>query len=386
MSLQSLVLCSDEKIVRILRRVLSELEISIQHAPDAEFAVRKLTRQRFEAVIVDCQDEQAAAQVLRSARSAPCNKHAIAVAIIDGQTALRSAFDLGAHFVLYKPISMERAKSSFRAARALMKRERRRNMRVPVELPVVLSASGTLGDIRSTSFDLSEGGMALKLTQKIRNPGSMQISFTLPGNEYNVQCGAEVAWVNPNRQTGIRFVDPSAEAMRQIKDWLKSRSPEMETDDPPAPCKLTDLSLGGCYVEMPSPFPARTDVVLSMRVGDAELRASGVVRVMYPEQGMGIEFTRKTMNQRRQVEKFINTLASSAGAVPQLMVEPEGLHEEESADSKASDSAENVNLEDALLELFQRSHDLTPEAFQSELVKQRLSSNDNRAAMSTAGD
>src|SRR5271163_647683 len=135
MSLQALVLCSDEKIVRVLRRVLSELEISIQHCPDADFAVRKLTRQRFEAVIVDCHDEQTAAQVLRSARSAPCNKHSIAVAIIDGQQALRSAFNLGAHFVLYKPISMERAKSSFRAARALMKRERRRNLRVPIELP-----------------------------------------------------------------------------------------------------------------------------------------------------------------------------------------------------------------------------------------------------------
>src|SRR5882757_6596638 len=136
MSLQSLVFCPDEKIVRVLRRVLSDLEIAVERCSDADSAIRKLTRQRFEAVIVDCTDEAVASQVLKSARSAPCNKRAVAVSIIDGQKALRSAFDLGAHFVLYKPISSERAKSSFRAARALMKRERRRNTRFPVEIPV----------------------------------------------------------------------------------------------------------------------------------------------------------------------------------------------------------------------------------------------------------
>ena len=34
MSLKSLVLCSDEKIVRVLRRVLSDLEIGIEHCTD----------------------------------------------------------------------------------------------------------------------------------------------------------------------------------------------------------------------------------------------------------------------------------------------------------------------------------------------------------------
>src|SRR5580704_8227345 len=138
MSLKCLLLCSDDKIVRVLRRVLSDLEIAVEHCTEADSAIRKLTRQRFEAVIVDCNDEKIASLVLRSARSAPCNKRAVAVAVVDGQKALRSAFELGAHFVLYKPVSSERAKASFRAARALMKRERRRNARVAVEIPVTL--------------------------------------------------------------------------------------------------------------------------------------------------------------------------------------------------------------------------------------------------------
>src|SRR5271170_6343470 len=122
MNLKSLLLCSDEKIVRVLRRTLGELEIDIQHCSSSDVAVRHLTRDRFEAIIVDCAD-LGAADVLRSARAAPCNKRAVAVAILDPEIGLRSAFDLGAHFTLYKPISAERAKSSFRAARALMKKE-----------------------------------------------------------------------------------------------------------------------------------------------------------------------------------------------------------------------------------------------------------------------
>src|ERR1700758_738460 len=139
MSLKSLVLCSDEKIVRVLRRILCELDIGMEHCSEPEGAIRKLTRSRFEAVIIDCTDLKTASTVLKTAHTAPCNRRAIAVAIMDGHTGLRSAFDMGAHFVLYKPVSAERAKASFRAARALMKRERRRNARIPLQVQVFLS-------------------------------------------------------------------------------------------------------------------------------------------------------------------------------------------------------------------------------------------------------
>ncbi len=44
MSLQALVFCADEKVVRVLRRVLSELEIGMELCADAESAIHKLTR------------------------------------------------------------------------------------------------------------------------------------------------------------------------------------------------------------------------------------------------------------------------------------------------------------------------------------------------------
>ena len=64
MTLKALVLCSDDKILRVLRRVLSDLEIGLEHCPDADSAIQRLTRQRFEALIVDCDDPSTAALVL----------------------------------------------------------------------------------------------------------------------------------------------------------------------------------------------------------------------------------------------------------------------------------------------------------------------------------
>ena len=126
MNLKSLLLSSDEKTVRILRRVLSDLEIDVEVSSSAEDAIRKITRQRFEAIIVDGANVEAAV----------VNKRALSIVLVEAAIGLKGGFEMGAHFVLHKPFAVERAKSSFRAVRALMKRERRLQLRVPVQVPV----------------------------------------------------------------------------------------------------------------------------------------------------------------------------------------------------------------------------------------------------------
>ena len=368
MSLHALVLCSDDKILRVLRRILSDLEIAVEHSTDADSAVRQLTRRRFEAVVVDCNDEDMAARVLKSVRSAPCNKRSVAVAMIDGQKAVRSAFALGAHFVLYKPISAERARTSFRAARALMKCERRRNTRVTMQIPVALVTENGTRQRKALTSDISQGGMSLKLARRAQDSGPLRIRFTLPGTDEGVECAAEVAWEGGGPQAGIRFVNLSPEQRDLLKSWLARHAAEIEPDDPPAPCKLTDISSGGCYLEMAAPFPMNTRVILTMRLGKLESRAEGVVRVMHPEIGMGVEFARSTNQQRKHLEKFIHALKGSHQVLPELVVEPEGMNDAEPAGLNPPVCDE---IEDPLLELFLRNPDLTSESFLSELRKQR---------------
>lgn len=375
MALKSLVLCSDDKIVRVLRRVLGDLDIDIELCPNADAALRRLTRQRFEAIIVDITDD-GATEVLRSSRNAPCNRQAVAVAIVDPMIGLKAVFGLGAHFVLYKPVSSERAKSSFRAARALMKSERRRNARVAVQIPVVVRSSVS-NNIKVTTLDLSEGGMAVKLRSGRRPANPVQISFSLPGTSRTLEIPAEFAWEASSDQAGLRFLQVAPEVTTHLREWLKQNSPDVEQDDPPIRCQLTDLSLGGCYLEISSPFPVGTRVTLSMRAAGVEIRVQGVVRVMHPDKGMGVEFTQATSEHRSAVEKFLGVLHENR-AVPELLVQPEGL---ESATVSAR-SRESSN-DDPLLQLFQAGP-MTAEEFYEALKKQRALP-DEMASGATAG-
>src|SRR5258708_3525478 len=324
MKLKSLLLCADEKIVRVLRRTLGDLEIEVELCASPEMALRKLTRERFEAIIVDCAGP-GAADVLRFARTSPCNKRTVAVAILDVGSGMRSAFEVGANFVLYKPVSVERAKSSFRAARALMKKERRRNTRVEVRIPEEMLAPGWEGD----------GGLG---------------------------------WEGAGTQVGLGFQEGKPEFARQLGEWLGRNSPDAEKDDPPARCQLTDLSLGGCYFDLASPFPVSTRVTLSMRAAGVELRAEGIVRVMHPDKGMGVEFSQRTAEHRALLEKVLNLLTEHRDVQPELMVEPEGL-EAESANTLSDRAIGEV--EDALLGLFRNQAALPTDSFLAELRKQR---------------
>src|SRR5579864_549077 len=365
MSLKALLLCSDAKIVRVLRRVLGDLDIAVELCADADSALRKLTRQRFEAIIVDCADD-GANDVLKSARSAPCNKQAVAVAIVEPIVGLKAVFDVGAHFVLYKPVTGERAKSSFRAARALMKSERRRNVRVAVQIPVVMRGSGAGSNMKVSTIDLSEGGMAVSIQRGRRPTGRWQIAFTLPGTQTSLELPAEFAWEGAADQAGLRFQQISPEATRQLRDWLKQNSPEAEQDDPPIRCQLTDLSLGGCYLEISSPFPASSRVTLSMRAGGVEVRVQGIVQIMHPDKGMGVKFTQNTAEQRTVLERFLSVLTENRSLMPELMVQAEGLDR----DAVQHQPSSATDAEDPLLQLFY-GEPLSADAFHEALRKQR---------------
>jgi DNA-binding NarL/FixJ family response regulator len=368
MNLKSLLLCSDEKIVRVLRRTLGDLDISVEHCASAEIALRHLTRGRFEAIIVDCAGP-GAADVLGVVRTSPCNQRAVAVAILDPATGLRSGFEFGANFILYKPVTAERAKSSFRAARALMKKERRRNTRVPIQIAVEMSSRESGARFKVNSTDLGEGGLAVSLPRRSKPQGRWELKFTLPGSVNALEVDAEFAWEGSGTQVGLRFQDQSPAVARELREWLGRNSPEIEKDDPPVRCQLVDLSLGGCYLEITSPFPVSTRVTLSMRAAGVELRTEGAVRVMHPDKGMGVEFTQSSPEHRGLLEKFLSVLTENRDVLPELLVEPEGLETETARDSVIAAAPDEA--EDPLLMLFRQREALPVDSFLAELRKQR---------------
>ena len=370
--LKCLLLSTDDKAVRVLRRVLSEIDVEVEHCSQADEAVQKITRNRFEAVIVDCATPRIASAVLKGTRSSPANKRAVAVAVLedqptnDSQNALKHAFEMGAHFVLFKPISLEKTRASFRAVRALMKRERRRHARIPINIPVRVEIEAGEGQMQMNTADLGENGLALKV-QSRKLPPSFQLQFTLPGAAHLIAVRGEVAWEG-NQLAGVRFCDVDIETADKMKRWIESQVAGADADESPVNCKLTDLSLNACYLQTESPFPVRTRLQLVMKVGELQLQAEGLVRIMHSGSGMGVEFTQHTPTQRARVEEFIHTLVNTAGAVPDLQVKPDSIDNSASAFSSGQAPGE---AEDPLLSLFHDHAEKPADAFVSELQKQR---------------
>src|SRR6202042_2691682 len=96
----------------------------------------------------------------------------------------------------------------------------------------------------------------------------------------------------------------------QLKIWLGAAASNISegAEETVPHCKLTDLSLGGCYVETSSPFPEKSLVDLCLRTGDMEVHTEGMVRVTHPGHGMGVEFPSRTPEQRAQVGNLISSL------------------------------------------------------------------------------
>lgn len=371
MNLQALLVSTDDSAADVLSRVLSGFGIATDRSSDPETTLVRIQQQRFDALVVDFENPAAAEQVLLEAKK--LGSCPLSVALVADQSKVRQILSGGAHFVLYKPVSEEAAKAGLRAAAALLSRERRRAFRVPVQAPVEI----TLSEGRKVDgilLDLSETGMDVLTAEPQAKASTLAFHFTLPDGTVEVEAHGQVAWANPNGQTGVRFLDVPETVKDQLKRWLKAAAVTAGTvEDETVPhCKLTDLSLGGCYVRTDAPFPESALVDLCLRTKDLEVHTEGMVRVAHPGHGMGVEFPSRTQEQREKVANLISFLQSNADAQPELSISPKALV----ADITQFETAEkpqnpDEELEDPLLELLRRGASLQQDEFLTELLHQR---------------
>src|SRR5262249_4128414 len=118
----AVLFCPDEKTARTVTNVLHDLEFSVEPCTEPFAAVKKLMAEHFDALVVDCDNEQNAALLFKSARNSTSNQTALAVAVVEGQAGVAKAFRIGANLVLTRPINVEQAKGPWRVARGLLRK------------------------------------------------------------------------------------------------------------------------------------------------------------------------------------------------------------------------------------------------------------------------
>jgi CheY-like chemotaxis protein len=228
MTLESLLLSSDSEVVRVLRPTLEKLSIEVEVCQEARKANEILLAEKFDAVIVDCDDLQGGLEVLQGLRATPSNRNSVTFALLNGKkTTTQEAFGMGVNFVLQKPISTLNASRCFHAALNFMVRERRRYYRQPVKMHVRVILSDKA--VNAISTNVSEGGIALILHQALPKGAAPRLQFTLPGSKVAMDLEAEVTWADIKGHAGLRFLNLPQSSQQLLEKWLDG---QMEKGSP----------------------------------------------------------------------------------------------------------------------------------------------------------
>jgi len=171
--------------------------------------------------MIDCDDVPGGTKALARLRSTPANQQTVIIAIVNGSTSPEAALDLGANFVVSKPIQQTRLRSVLHTAVAKMEREHRRYFRYNVDLPVRFR--NPLGQSFTASMkNVSEGGLAIKLVDPVRLEGVVIVEFELPSVEQQTfHAKAEVVWIDCF-VVGLRFLYIERESGVALQTWLNS--------------------------------------------------------------------------------------------------------------------------------------------------------------------
>ena len=383
MTLSALLVCVDQAPADVLRRVLEELSIRVESCPDFVRAGVRLAQQRFDVVIVDGDSNADVISLLRDTRQSRVNDATLVVAIVAGQESIREMFSLGVNFVLYKPVAYDRALSSLKAAREVMRKEKRKNARAAVHAHATIDYANVAQE-KATLIDLSQEGMQVQFGKKLPPANKVYFQFKLPSQTTHIRLSGQVVWQEWSGRAGVQFVDVPKTSRRLLTEFLavhvpngmqpeqfpevtvviddglqlatvsvaeqthgSSQSPSgayqtvaqqaesitvSEADNRrklaryacrlgaevyltgtsvPNHCCLTDLSSGGCYLEVPLSFPRGASIEIVVRTHAMKLRLRGSVQASHPGYGVGVAFEWKTKEEQNNVNKLIDFVAST---------------------------------------------------------------------------
>lgn len=226
MALKSLIFSEDEKVVRILKVMLTELSVEVEHTKDYDAAHKCLLQQKYDGVFAECETEQGA-NLLSTVRKSKHNTRSIVFALSGATLKMNAAFELGAHFVIHKPLIVEKVKRTLKAAHGLMMREQRAHYRHPTATTATVKLPDGPG-FTVTLRDLSQSGALLESKTRISKGQVVQLRFQLPETDIAVEAFGMVTRVDDQGRAGVHFEKISDVAQRALLQWVIEHSTEQE--------------------------------------------------------------------------------------------------------------------------------------------------------------
>jgi hypothetical protein len=76
----------------------------------------------------------------------------------------------------------------------------------------------------------------------------------------------------------------------------------------PIRSRTSDLSVGGCFLEMPNPLPAGAQIKLALWIKEFKVWVNGQVVTSTPGFGIGVKFTELAEGDRNQLKQFLESM------------------------------------------------------------------------------
>ncbi len=217
MTLSSMVVSRDWQEVSVLECILGGLHMDVSVESEPQRALERLSRSKIDALIVDC-DLNGSTQLFRELQIPGRQFNTVPLVIMGNSQCMATLDQAGALFAFEKPISVEQAVRTLSAARCMILDGRLRYHRFGLEVPVSVRHKG-FKTTHAHLINVSQGGMRIS-TDRVIDPGALQISCDLPGAKAQLKAQAEVVWQDDSGNVGVRFVKVPAQQQRALQLWL----------------------------------------------------------------------------------------------------------------------------------------------------------------------
>jgi len=216
-----LVVDDDPPTCELITEVLSGAEVEASCLTDSHAAAGRIQREKFDAVFLDARmPAPDGMELTRMIRKSGVNAKTIVVMITgEGeQNFLSRAFQVGANFVLFKPIDRRSLLRLLRITQGPIDRERRRFTRVSVRRPVAICLGKER--VRAMTVDLSASGMLVQAEQRFSVGATLEFSLDLGMNWKPVQGVARVIRFVGDDFMGLEFQSLPVAQVEILEEFL----------------------------------------------------------------------------------------------------------------------------------------------------------------------
>ena len=219
MGLECLLVTCDSTLLGRIKSTFSSRVASLELRQDSASAIELAGRRHFDGLVIDVDDVAGGAEALATVRNSRSNKETLIVAVVNGLTSVGTALNLGANFVLCKPIQETRLRSVFDIVLPKMESEHRKYFRFAIDLPVRFW-NHVGQSFTARMKNVSEGGLALKLFAPVQLTGVVPVEFNIPSIEPKAfQAKADIVW-RVSFEMGLRFLYIEKTSGVALRSWL----------------------------------------------------------------------------------------------------------------------------------------------------------------------